>query len=68
MPVFLMGLKCHQKFALVLQVPPNLLKQKIQPSEFEDLIGFIKQFMNQAVSHLATRKALHCCVQNERFL
>ena len=31
-----------------------MLKNKIQPSKFEDLIGFIKQFMNREASHLAT--------------
>lgn len=28
------------------------------PSFFEDLIGFIKRFMNQAISHLARRGKL----------
>lgn len=32
-----------------------LLKNKIQPSKCEDLIDFINQFMNQPVSHLASR-------------
>lgn len=38
----------------------NLLKNKIQlsTSNFGDLIGFIKQFMNQTEPHLATKKAL----------
>ena len=35
-----------------------LLKNNNQPSKFEDLIGFIKGFMNLVTSHLATRKAL----------
>lgn len=34
-----------------------VLNNKIQPSTFEDLIGFLKQLMNQAASHLATRRA-----------
>lgn len=34
-------------------LPPNLLKNKIQLSQFEDLIGFIQQSMNLAASHLA---------------
>ena len=29
-----------------------LVKNKIQLSKFEDLVGFIQQFMNQAASHL----------------
>ena len=35
----------------------TLLKTTIQPSEFEDLIVFIKQFMNQA-PHLVSREIL----------
>lgn len=31
-----------------------LLKHQIQLSKFGDLIDFIKQFMNQVASHLAT--------------
>ena len=41
---------------------------KIQPSKFEDLIGFIQRFMNQAVSYLATRRTLQRAVQNGMFL
>ena len=36
-------------------------------SKFEDLIGFIKQFMNWAASHQATRKGLPGVTQNGRF-
>ena len=36
----------------------SLVKNQIQPSKFEDLIGFIKQFINWAASHLATRRVL----------
>lgn len=35
-----------------------MLKNKIQLNELEDLIGFIKKFVNQVASHLATRRAL----------
>ena len=30
-----------------------VLENKIQPSKFEDTIGFIQRFMNQAASHLS---------------
>lgn len=43
-----------------------LIKNKIQLSKFEDLIGLIKQFMNQAVSLLVTRRVLPV-VQNGNF-
>ena len=33
-------------------------KNKIQPSKFEDLISFIKGFMNQAPSYLVSREEL----------
>ena len=45
----------------------GVLKNKIQPSKFEDLIGFIQQFMSRAASHLERRKALWEVVQNGRF-
>lgn len=32
------------------------LKHKLQPSAFEDLFGFIKGSVNQAVSHLTPRR------------
>lgn len=35
----------------------NLIVNKIQPSKIDYLIGFITQFMNQAGSYLATRRA-----------
>lgn len=31
-----------------------MLNNKIQPSQFEDLISFIKQIMTRAASHLAS--------------
>lgn len=40
----------------------------IQPSELEGTIGLIKRFMNWAVSHLATRRALRGLVTNGRCL
>ena len=49
------------------QVLP-LLNNKIPPSEFEDLIGFIKRFMNQVASYLANQKELHLAAENEKFL
>lgn len=33
-----------------------LLKTKIQLSKFEDLIGFLQQFMNRAASHIGSGK------------
>lgn len=44
------------------------LKNKMQQSYFEDLIGFIKQFMSQAALHLAARKELQEVVQNGKLL
>ena len=35
-----------------------MLTNQIPLSKFEDLIGFIKGFMNAAASHLATRRVL----------
>lgn len=35
---------------------------------FEELIGFINQFMNQAASHLVTKRELPGVVQNRGFL
>lgn len=43
-------------------------KNKIQPSEFEDLVGFTRQFMICSVSNLATSRMLQGVVQNERLL
>lgn len=40
----------------------NLLKPKIQPSKFEDQIGFTKQFMNRAACHLAGGELLQGAV------
>lgn len=34
--------------------PSKLLENKIHPSKFEDLVGFIKLFMNCATSPLAS--------------
>ena len=36
----------------------KVLKNKIQLNKFEDLIGFIKQFMNQVAFHLASWQTL----------
>ena len=44
----------------------SLLRNRIQLSELEDLFFFIQQFMNQAASNLASRKALQGTVQNGR--
>lgn len=46
----------------------NTVKNRIQPNKFEDLLGFIKQFMNQAAFHLATRRVLREVVQNKIFI
>ena len=46
----------------------TVLKNKIQPSKFEDLMGFIKPFMNQAASHVARREMSQGVVPNGRFL
>lgn len=35
-----------------------MLENKIQLNKFEDLIGLIKQIMNQPASRLGTRRAL----------
>lgn len=35
-----------------------MLENKIQLNKFEDLIGFIKQFMNLASSHLRNKEIL----------
>ena len=45
-----------------------MLKNIIQLSKFEDLIGFIQGFMNQAASQLADRKELQRAAEKERFL
>lgn len=37
-----------------------MLKNKIQLNKFEDLIDFIKRFMNYAASHLATSNSGGC--------
>lgn len=47
--------------------PGIMLKSKIPLSKFAGLIGFVKQFTNQAASHLKARRALWV-VQNGRFL
>ena len=43
-----------------------MLKNKIQPSKYEGLIGFIKWFPNPAAPHPATRKVLEGFVQDGR--
>ena len=45
----------------------EMLKNKIQPNNFEDLIDFIQWFRNQGEPHLATIRALRGAVQNGRF-
>lgn len=57
-PLFLVVLVWHQEFTSVLRLPPNLLKNKIHPSKFGDLISFIKLFMTWVASCLATRREL----------
>lgn len=46
----------------------TLLKIKIQPGKFEDMIGFIRQFMNEAASHLASKEMLQGVAQMEGFI
>lgn len=43
-----------------------LLKNKIQVSKFEDLIGFLQQLLNWAASRLESRKELAEAVENGR--
>lgn len=45
-----------------------LLKNKIQPGEFEDLIGFIKGVVNRAASHLVSRGELQRATEREGLL
>lgn len=48
----------------------HLLKtkqNKVLPSKFEDLIGFFKQFLNPAASHLGSREELHWVKQKKGF-
>lgn len=47
----------HRLVSIIPFVPSFLLLKK-QRSKFEDLIGFIKPFMNQAAPYLKTRRAL----------
>ena len=44
----------------------RMLKNKIQLSKFEDLIGLIKQFTNRPASHIASREELQGVVQDKR--
>lgn len=39
-------------------------KKKLQLNKFEDLIGFMKQFMNRAASHPASREMHPVVVRN----
>ena len=50
-------------FGLVflLASPPPMLKNKIKPNTYEDLIGCIKQFVSWAESHLARGRILLSC-------
>lgn len=63
MPVFFVVPRYHQDLLKIPLLPPNLLKKKIQLSQFEDLIGVIQQLIN-----LAARKELRGPVQNGRLL
>lgn len=45
-----------------------MLKNKIHPYESEDLIGFIKQFMNWAVTPLTSREMLQRATEREMIL
>lgn len=45
-----------------------MLRNKIQPRECEDLIGFTKWLMKGAASHVAGREGLLGAEQDERFL
>ena len=45
-----------------------LLRNKIQQSKHEVLIGFIQQFMNWAASRLANRKEFQRAIEKERFV
>ena len=46
----------------------RVLKSKIQPSKFEDIIGFIKRFVNQAGFSSRKQKCAPRGVQNRKFL
>lgn len=46
----------------------KVLKNKVQPSKSEALIGFIIRFMNQAASHPATEWELWWVVQKKVFV
>ena len=39
-------------------------KERKKPSKFEDLMGSIQQFMNQAASHLVNKRELVGAVRN----
>ena len=43
------------------------LKTEIQGSSYEDQIGFLQPFVNQAASHLANRRELRRAVGEEMF-
>lgn len=45
-----------------------LLLKKIHPSQFEDLIGFIKQFKNRTASPLANTDASQRATERKKFL
>ena len=44
-----------------------LTKNKKSTSELKDFIGFVKRFVNQVPSRLASRRVLPGFIQNERF-
>ena len=45
-------------------VRPKEKKERKKPSKFEDLMGSIQQFMNQAASHLVNKRELVGAVRN----
>lgn len=45
-----------------------MVKNQIPLSTLEDLIGFIKKFMNKAASLVARRRKLRGTIQNGRFI
>lgn len=48
--------------------PFGLLRNTIQLSKYEDLIGFVKPFMSWAASHLARRDAPRSCTKWKVFI
>lgn len=52
---------------VIVHITLPLLKNEIQPRVLEDLIGFIKQFMNQGTTHLVRREMLNEVCKMEGF-